>query len=97
MNQREAELQSQGWTRRFVGAPPRLKEMVELYQSLGFEVHLERYAPEDLDGGCDGCRLALDLFRVVYTRPSGAGELARGRKPGSEECPANTVLKVSGF
>jgi len=69
MNQREAELQSQGWTRRFVGAPPRLKETVELYQSLGFEVHLERHAPEDLGGECDGCRLALSLFRVVYPRP----------------------------
>ena len=83
MNRREAELLDAGWTRRFVGSPPRLKEIVELYRSLGFAIHLERHAPEDLTGECDGCRLALSLFRVVYTRPArraSAAMKSRGEK-----------------
>lgn len=71
MSGREAELLENGWTRRFVGASPRLKEAVELYQSLGFEVHLEQQAPEELNEECGtSCALALNLFRVVYTRPA---------------------------
>lgn len=69
MNQREADLLSQGWTRRFIGAPPRLKEVVEVYEALGFEVHLELQAPEEIGEGCEGCLIALELHRVVYTRP----------------------------
>ncbi len=65
----EAELIAEGWTRRFVGGPPRLQEMVELYQSLGYDVWLEPQAPEELRDECEDCTLALTLFRVVYTRP----------------------------
>jgi hypothetical protein len=69
MNDREAELLKLGWTRRFVSAPPRLAETVALYRSLGFEVHLEQQAPDELDAQCQGCQAALGLFKVVYTRP----------------------------
>ncbi len=65
----EAELIADGWTRRFVGGPPRLQEMVELYRSLGYDVCLEPQAPEELRAECEDCTLALTLFRVVYTRP----------------------------
>lgn len=65
----EAELIQEGWTRRFVGAPPRLREMVDLYESLGYEVHLGPVPPEELKDECQGCTLAVTLFRVVYTRP----------------------------
>lgn len=68
MTEREAKLLSEGWTRRFVAAPPRLKEIAELYGSLGFEVHLEPQAPEELDEECGGCQIVLELTRVVYTR-----------------------------
>lgn len=71
---REAELIAQGWTRRFVGGPPRLRDTVELYKSLGYEVLLEVQAPEELREECKGCALALSLHKVVYTRRSkGAG------------------------
>jgi hypothetical protein len=69
VNQREAELVAQGWTRRFVDAPPRLQEAVQLYQSLGYEVLLEPQPPEDLDDECKGCAIALGLYRVIFTRP----------------------------
>jgi hypothetical protein len=64
----EAELIAEGWTRRFVAAPVRLKESVELYESMGYEVHLEPLTPEDLQAECEDCRLAVALFRVIYTR-----------------------------
>lgn len=57
-----------GWTRRFVAAPPRLQEAVELYRELGLEVRLERPGPEDLAEVCEGCLAAAALFRVIYTR-----------------------------
>lgn len=69
---REAELAAQGWTRRFVALPPRLRESVELYRSLGFEVHLEAEAPEELPPQCRGCAVTLGLARAVYTRPASA-------------------------
>lgn len=65
----EAELLAEGWTRRFVGGPPRLQEMVELYESLGYEVWLEPQELDEFRDECEDCQLALMLFRVVYTRP----------------------------
>jgi hypothetical protein len=73
MNEREAKLLSEGWTRRVVAAPPRLAETTELYESLGFEVHLEPQSPEELDEECGGCQVALELARVVYTRAARSG------------------------
>lgn len=60
-----------GWVRRFVGAPPRLDEMVELYRRLGHEVRLERPDPAELGDGCEECAVATALFRVIYTRRKG--------------------------
>jgi hypothetical protein len=69
----EEELIRGGWTRRFVGGPPRLQEMVELYKALGYEVWLEPQAPEEFRDECEDCTLALRLFRVVYTRKQELG------------------------
>ncbi|MFQ5856125.1 MAG: hypothetical protein ACE5LU_10820 [Anaerolineae bacterium] len=66
----EEELLREGWTRRFVAAPVRLKEAVELYEAIGYEVHLEPLGPEELQAECGDCRLAVALFRVIYTRRS---------------------------
>lgn len=57
-----------GWIRRFVGGPPRLAEQVEEYRSLGMEVRTEPVPPEELEEHCRGCVLALQLYRIVYTR-----------------------------
>lgn len=67
----EAELRAEGWTRRFVGGPPRLNEMIQLYRELGFEVWLEPQAADEFQGECENCTLAIMLFRVIYTRPRG--------------------------
>lgn len=65
---RDAELAREGWTRRFVGAPPRLQEMADLYGELGHQVLLDPVRPGELDRECGECTLALTLFRVIYTR-----------------------------
>lgn len=66
----EEELLREGWSRRFVAAPARLKEAIALYESLGYEVHTEPLTPEELRDECQDCRLAVALFRVIYTRRS---------------------------
>lgn len=58
-----------GWTERFVAAPARVREVVSLYESLGYEVHLEPLTVHDLADECHDCIVALSLFRVIYTRP----------------------------
>ena len=57
------------WERRFMAGPPRLQEVVDLYESMGLEVKLEAVQATDLPEGCNDCRAAMALFRVVYTRP----------------------------
>ncbi len=64
----EASPPAQDWTRRFMAAGPRVEESVTLYQALGFEVRLEPPGDEDLREECGDCRLALQMFRVLYTR-----------------------------
>ena len=66
---RDEELRSQGWKKQFSTCEPRLSEAVELYRSLGYEVHLEPL-PEKAEGGeCRTC-LEVDLgrYRTIYTR-----------------------------
>lgn len=61
-------LATAGWERRFIAAGPRVEESVALYRALGFEVHLARPTTEELREECGDCRMALELFRVLYTR-----------------------------
>ena len=73
---REDELIKEGWTRRFVANEPRLSEAVELYRSMGHEVHLEPLQPVDCDsadeksGECRACFKGFeDQYKIIYTRP----------------------------
>jgi hypothetical protein len=69
-----AQLQDEGWTRRFTALGRRLTEVAELYSELGFEVRLE---PVDMDQedvmsaeSCKDCFVAMQA-RTIYTRPRG--------------------------
>jgi hypothetical protein len=42
--------------------------MRELYESTGREVLLDDVLPGELAPSCQGCMLALSLFKVIYTR-----------------------------
>ena len=66
---RQAELEAQGWTACFVADEPRLSEAVELYESLGLEVHLEPLRPDSDE--CTTClENSLDRCKMIYTRGS---------------------------
>lgn len=71
---RDAELAVDGWTRRFTGSPPRLGELKDLYETTGQDVLLDDVLPGELAAECEGCTLALALFKVIYTRRRDAAE-----------------------
>jgi hypothetical protein len=66
--ERDVELAGSGWTRRFVASTASLDDHVALYRSMGFEVLLEPVSPADLSPECGGCSLALQFYRILYTR-----------------------------
>lgn len=66
----EAQLQKEGWIKRFVASEPRLSEAVELYKAIGFEVLVVPYRQDPQDSTCRTCMdEAADTLRVIYTRP----------------------------
>lgn len=66
---REEELRRKGWIRQFTTEEPRLSEAVELYQSLGYEVHLE---PANLNEKSEICKACIqancDRYKTIYIR-----------------------------
>jgi len=65
---RKEKLSREGWKTQATYDDPRLSEIVEMYERIGFEVHLEPFNAEN-ESGCTACmRLAPDLFRTIYTR-----------------------------
>ncbi|MBZ0263982.1 hypothetical protein K8I28_04870 [bacterium] len=69
MTSTEEQLQQQGWTKRFTTFGQRLKEAVDLFRELGFEVRLEKpEIPEDIpDSSCTTCLSQLE--RTIFVRP----------------------------
>lgn len=67
---RDEELARQGWTYRFTASGARLREMVEAYKSMGYEVHLEPINPDEVDETCRACIAAEpETIYAIYTRP----------------------------
>jgi hypothetical protein len=65
---RQKQLEEQGWERKTTTDEPRLGELVELYRSIGFEVHLEPFVPGD--EACSECMAAEpERFKTIYIRP----------------------------
>ena len=63
------ELKKQGWLKRTTIDEPRLSEIIEEYESLDFEVHLEPVKIEDLDEECKRCyEKHIDKLKTVYIR-----------------------------
>lgn len=64
----EEKLISQGWEKKATYDEPRLTEMMELYEQIGLEVHLEPFNAANEDG-CTGCMQQFpDRFKTIYTR-----------------------------
>lgn len=80
---RKAELESEGWTACFVADEPRLSEAVELYESLGMDVHLEPVCPPS-----DECATCVeecpDRYKLIFTRP--ARDQQRAHSPFDDLC-----------
>jgi len=61
-----------GWERKSIANEPRLSELIELYQSLNFDVHIESLTPELLEvigEECKSCYLDhWDDYKVIFTR-----------------------------
>ncbi|NIM48553.1 MAG: hypothetical protein GTN62_02290 [Gemmatimonadales bacterium] len=58
-----------GWERRFLADAHRVREAMELYAQLGYEVCADPVSPDQLAEDCEGCQLpALLQFRIIYTR-----------------------------
>jgi hypothetical protein len=66
---RRAQLEAEGWQRQFTADPTRLGEMVEFYQSLGFEVHLETACEEMPLQECASCfQQFCDQYKTIFVR-----------------------------
>ena len=67
-----AQLQDEGWTRRFTALGRRLNEVAELYSELGFEVRLESVNLDQEEimsaESCKDCFVTMQA-RTIYTRP----------------------------
>ncbi len=65
---RHAELARQGWKRQATYDEPRLSEVVDMYQEIGMEVHLEPFRPDE-EPGCAACMaMKPEKFKTIYTR-----------------------------
>ena len=66
---REKNLEKEGWVKQTTIGEPRLSEIVELYKSLGYEVHLEPVKLEELDEECRSCyESEIGEVKTVYIR-----------------------------
>ena len=64
----EEKLISEGWQKQATYDDPRLTELVEMYEEIGIDVHLEPFNPEN-EKGCTGCmQMMPELYKTIYTR-----------------------------
>lgn len=65
---REEDLKREGWEKRTTYDEPRLSELVEMYEEMGFEVILEPVRPEE-EPGCSECmKTDLNRYKTIYVR-----------------------------
>jgi len=69
VSQMDEKLKEEGWVRQFTASEPRLSEALNLYKSLGFEVHLEPVKPSQFDEECRACiEGEMGRCKTIYTR-----------------------------
>ena len=65
---REEELAKKGWKKQTTHDEPRLSDVVEMYEEMNFEVHLEPFNPDE-ESGCIECMKAMpDKYKTIFTR-----------------------------
>lgn len=68
---RDVTLEADGWEKQFTCGQPRLSEMVDLFLSMGREIHLEPMASDDrpLGAECEACFVSCgDEMQTMWTR-----------------------------
>ena len=69
----EEELARHGWEKQITLDEPRLSDVVEMYEEIGFEVRLEPFNPDE-ETGCIACmKIASDKHKTIYTRKKEIG------------------------
>lgn len=69
---KEETLKEEGWVKQNTIGEPRLSELVELYESMGFEVHLEPLNCQDEE--CTACFAHEgENVKTIYTRQKSKG------------------------
>ncbi|MFC2131421.1 hypothetical protein ACFLSQ_08300 [Bacteroidota bacterium] len=59
-----------GWEMRNITDKSRINDMVEQYESLGFEVRIENFDPEKYTLECNECMTEIpEKFKVIFTKP----------------------------
>jgi len=65
---REEALNKEGWTKQSTHDEPRLSDIVEMYQEIGLDVHLEPFNPNEEPGCTDCMRVSAEKYKTIYTR-----------------------------
>ena len=69
MSKREDQLKKSGWIKQNTIGEPRLSELVGLYKSLGYKVHLEPVNLNEMTEECRRCYEKEDgTIRTIYIR-----------------------------
>ena len=67
----EVENWKKGWTKRGIYDDPRLTEVLNMYEQIGFIVKIEPFRPE-IEVGCNGCNECMkqdpEKYKVLYTK-----------------------------
>tara|TARA_B100000315_G_C14503119_1_gene553267 strand:+ start:560 stop:811 length:252 start_codon:yes stop_codon:yes gene_type:complete len=70
INQADNTLKHNGWVKKFDADEPRLSEMVELYESIGFEVKLEPVNTQTSKEQCNVCLTNTEKkIMTIYVKP----------------------------
>lgn len=66
---------AEGWVRRHLIGPDRVRESIEIYESLGYEVNAQTLAPEDFADQCKECAsIICRSYVLIYTRLANPSE-----------------------
>lgn len=65
---RQEELALENWEKKTISDEPRLSEIVEMYEEIGFEVLLEPFNSEEEPGCTDCMKVSPEKYKTIYTR-----------------------------
>jgi len=67
----KAKLTEEGWEMQLTMDEPRLSELIEVYEELGLEVHLEPFNPLNETGCVECMKASPERYKTIFTRKKG--------------------------